>query len=195
MKVFIDCGGHFGEGFAEFQRHLNIDPSWKIIMFEPNKVSAQALREKHLPWWKNQKNIDIELRQEIAWSSDGVGTFMATTARGGGGPSNGVGSTAMPRANWNVPNAAEDYQVKTCDIAKLVLSFDSDDIIYLKLDVEGSEVEILERMIKTNAIDRVRHTWVEWHSRMFVDPKEYNSRKRDIRTEMKRRGTNCWDWR
>ena len=194
MRVFIDCGGHFGEGFAHFHRHLKIDPSWKVIMFEPNRVSAKALREKHIPWWKNQKNIHIELREEIAWSRDGVGTFMATTARGGGGPSNGVGSTAMPRGEWNVPNAAEDYQVPTCDISKLVQSFEPDDLVYLKLDVEGSECEILEKLIKTNAIDRIRHTWVEWHSRMFVDPREYNRRKEDIEHELKRRGTNCWNW-
>ena len=194
MKVFIDCGGHFGEGFAHFQRHLKIDPSWKVIMFEPNKVSAKRLREKHLPWWKHQMKIDVELREEIAWNRDGARTFTATTWGDNGGESCGVGSTAMARENWDVPNAAEEYEVPTCDLSKIIHSFDKTDWIYLKLDVEGSEVDILEGLIKSNAIDRVVHTWVEWHSRMFKDPREYNIRKRDVRAELKRRGTNCWDW-
>ena len=195
MKVFIDCGGHFGEGFAHFHEHLKIDPSWKVIMFEPNRVAAERLRTRHLPWWKENENIHVELREEIAWSSNGSRKFLATKWGQWEGPNCGVGSTAMARENWTDPYAAEEYDVPTCDLSEIILSFPSEYKIFLKLDVEGSEVEILERLIQTDAIDRVRHTWVEWHSRMFKDPRNYNARKKGIQAELKRRGSNCWDWK
>ena len=41
MKYFIDCGGHHGEGLKSFIEMYNIDKTWEIYSFEPNKDSFE----------------------------------------------------------------------------------------------------------------------------------------------------------
>ena len=36
-KIFLDCGTHYGEGLNSFINHYNIDNTWDVYSFEPNK--------------------------------------------------------------------------------------------------------------------------------------------------------------
>lgn len=194
MKIFLDCGSHFGEGFAQFHRKLGITPEWACYMFEPNKVCAKQLREQHIPWWSREQDIGITLLERIVWTSNDLGRFLTTTEHASGGRNCGVGSTAMARADWDVPNASEDYMVQRIDFPSFILSLPKQAEIYCKMDIEGSEYCVVDALLNTGAIDRLEAIWIEWHSRMYTDKKPYQKKQKSLQGKLERRSVKYYKW-
>ncbi len=194
MKIFLDCGSHFGEGFAQFHKKLGITPDWGCYMFEPNKVCAKQLREQHIPWWSREMNIGITLLERIVWNSNDLGMFMTTTEHAAGGRNCGVGSTAMARADWDVPNASEDYMVQRIDFCQFVKNLPKTAEVFCKMDIEGSEYNVIESLIDTGAIDRIQEIWIEWHARMYVDKKPIQKKQKSLLAKLDRRGVKHHKW-
>jgi FkbM family methyltransferase len=54
--------------------------------------------------------------------------------------------------------------VKTVDLSNWILENTApSDYVILKLDVEGAEYDILEKMIRDRSIARLAHLFIEWH--------------------------------
>lgn len=194
MKIFLDCGSHFGEGFAQFHRKLGITPEWSCYMFEANRVCAKQLREKHIPWWSQKMDIGITLLERIVWTSDDFGCFMSTKETATGGRNCGVGSTAMARSEWDVSNASEDYMVHRINFSKFILSLPKQAEIFCKMDIEGSEYCVVDSLIETGAIDRIKEIWIEWHARMYVDKKPIQKKQKSIIGKLDRRQIKHHKW-
>ena len=66
---------------------------------------------------------------------------------------------------WRHPNPAAVVRDLPCiDLGRyLVDDFSESDYVVLKLDIEGAEYEVLNRLIDTNALSRVRELYVEYH--------------------------------
>ena len=45
MNVYLDCGGHFGEGLRTFIQKYNMDSSWEIHTREPNPAALFVLEK------------------------------------------------------------------------------------------------------------------------------------------------------
>ena len=55
-------------------------------------------------------------------------------------------------------------QVETVDLARWIReNLTKSDYIALKLDVEGAEYDVLERMIETDVLSYVNALFIEWH--------------------------------
>ena len=65
----------------------------------------------------------------------------------------------------------------------------------IKMDIEGSEYDTLEKMIKDNVIERVNHLAVEWHSRFFTNSQEIEERERKIIEKINECGVELESWR
>ena len=64
-------------------------------------------------------------------------------------------------------------ETKCIDVKKLLTDASKKyEKIVMKLDIESSEYDVLERMIDTETYKFVSEMWVEWHSRYMV---EFNS--------------------
>lgn len=94
-----------------------------------------------------------------------------------------LGSTINP--DKRAYGEGEVYPVQCVDIADLIT-----EDCWLKLDVEGEEYKILERLIDTGKIDLVQRLYVEWHTRKMSG--DYEKRERAILEKLT--NTEVMEW-
>ena len=158
MKYFIDCGGHHGEGLKSFIEMYNIDETWKIYSFEPNKDSFEVLKEF------KYNNCNIEFINAGVWISNSKLTFnVETTSALYGSKEDGAGSTFVKLDNWNIKHPGNmcagdylnSYEVDVVNFSEFIRSLVDVDFLLVKLDVEGSEYDILRNIITDNSISLI----------------------------------------
>ena len=67
----------------------------------------------------------------------------------------------------------EDVKVESIDISQWILdTFSKDDRIVMKMDIEGSEYEVLPKMIEDGSINYVNQLYIEWHDYILPEYKE-----------------------
>jgi FkbM family methyltransferase len=151
-RVYIDLGANVGDTMEEF---LARAPDALAIGFEPNPRLIDRLRSR----FAGRNNVVIH--DAAAWSSDGyamlyLGHDLSSTLL--------KGKAAKPEH----PEFGIDYRtairVRTIDFAKWLLENVSDgEDVCVKMDIEGSEYEVLRRLLETGAIARISELRCEWH--------------------------------
>lgn len=166
MKYFIDCGTHHGEGLMHFVDQYNIDSTWTIHTFEPNKASFEFLKSFEY------KNCNIVKHNVGIWTEDTTLTFRPeTTHPVNGRTADGAGSTFISENNWNIKTPGnwgagdylETYEVPVIDLSKFLKELKDPEFILLKVDIEGSEYSVLRKLINDNSIKLVNDVYVEFH--------------------------------
>ena len=114
-EVFIDCGGYTGDTALQFISESK-GQYQKLIVFEPEVCKEMIIQE-------NLKGYAYELYQCGAWSSSGVLKF---SARG-------------DSASYIAENGQIEIPVKALDDVVL-----KDHPTFIKMDIEGAEVEALK---------------------------------------------------
>jgi len=174
-KILIDCGSNYGQGFTELSKKLLIDDTWKVIMYEPNKDCYNFLIKKYKEF--------IDINNCGVWNKNAIMTFNIPDPRTN---NNTQGSTFLGQEIFSnhISNGygyVDQYEVNTIDLATVIESYKNYEI-YLKLDIEGAEYDVLEHLIKLDLIKPIEKIFVEFHNR-FVKPElqnEYNSRYNSI---------------
>ena len=110
------------------------------------------------------RSAAVTRSSKAAWIYDGQVPFI----------DDGVASCLAPDGVPLLPEAMQlDPQrprlVDCVDFAAWLDRLNRDEIV-LKMDVEGAEYAILERMVETGAIDRVGLLLIEWHPSAVVLP-------------------------
>lgn len=148
-KVFIDCGANIGQSIETFKRYCPDWQSWMIHSFEPVKACIERLKSY-------QSNANFKLHPYAAWIHDGeVSLFEDQDSL------RLYGSSIIETKN-NV--AVVGNKVPCIDISNWIdKSFQSEDIVVLKLDVEGAEYAIIDRLIETGVIEKINTLYVEFH--------------------------------
>jgi FkbM family methyltransferase len=83
-------------------------------------------------------------------------------------------------------------RVKPIDLSEWVLQNTSpSDYLILKLDVEGAEYDILEKMFRDGSIERLAHLFVEWHWNRVGVP---NERHASVIETLRRLHIHVADW-
>lgn len=163
-KVFIDLGTHYGEGLREFIGKFNMDASWDIHTFEANPKTYQIFVKNysHLTPFIFHHNLAVS-------DKHGLVTLNAETYREEVGT--GQGSSIISMNNWNTNQVFnESYEVPSLDISDFLgKHFTKEDFIVVKMDIEGAEYDVLDKMIADDTISMVDEIFIEWHSRCFVD--------------------------
>ena len=73
------------------------------------------------------------------------------------------------------------YEVEAIDFSKwLSENIKPDDYVVMKMDIEGAEYDVLERMIRDETYKLIDKYYVEFHEWCFADTKTYESRKKRI---------------
>lgn len=146
--IFLDCGGHDGCSVIQF---LSLHPGFRCITFEPNPVFEGYYR--YLP---------TELVKKAVSTSDGTVQFVVD-------PIDGDGSSICAGKDvvYDGSMANENCPVVTVDCVDLSRfigrTVESEDYLCLKLDVEGAEYEILEKMLRDGTIGKVKELYCEFH--------------------------------
>jgi FkbM family methyltransferase len=127
---------------------------FEIISFEPNPKYHKGVTNPYAAWIYDGK----------CWMSD-----------------KGNASTIVP----DNQNYAKDIEVPCCDFSSWLArtaaarkKFTVDDHITIKMDIEGAEYAILEKMIEEGTIRMVDEILIEWHD--WLMPEVYNARHNSI---------------
>jgi FkbM family methyltransferase len=152
-NIFIDCGGNNGCSIRKFSREF--DPRGRFVMytFEPNPIYESSYRSFN----------NHELIKAAVHDRDGVATFYLDREDGDGSTLFRAKLTRDSGGHGSLDIAAP-VQVRTIDLSRWIQqTLRPSDYIILKLDVEGAEYDILEKMSADSSLSRIKHLFVEWH--------------------------------
>jgi FkbM family methyltransferase len=174
-RIFVDCGGYDGCSVLQF---LSRRPAFQAITFEPNPA-----------FWGYYGLIPTRLVRKAVAAHDGTVEFTVD-------PLDGDGSSIVPAKSvvfdGSLPNERCPRLTVPCvDLSRfLAATVRPGDTLCLKLDVEGAEYAILEKMIEDGTIDLVSELFVEFHWDRCGVPE---SRHLALKEELARH-TSVTDW-
>ena len=148
-KIFIDGGGHRATSVRYFRKFFEDADKFEIHSFEP--------LEENWSYFEQYKDDPMVIlykaglwsettEREFYIADHGSSSFFSDKCNVGGGEVRSVDCIGLEQ--WMLEN----------------LSGDPDkEYVILKLDVEGSEYEILKPLISSGTISYVDELYVEWH--------------------------------
>lgn len=143
--VIIDVGAYVGLSVLYFKQ---LFPNCRVLAFEPNPVAVEKLKENI---FINEAE-DVEIYDSAIWTKDG---FKDLYIDNSGLQRYSVGS--FKKGAWNGEVVSKKITVKTEDLTKYIKT----DIDMLKLDVEGSEHQILKSIAPH--LTKIKNIVVEYH--------------------------------
>lgn len=145
MKIFLDVGAHFGEClFKALNPCLNFD---LIVAFEPSSEAVKRIRRIKDSRIKVENfALGASNEDRILYGTGLIGASMYDEKKG-----NSQGSSELVL----VRNASQELR-------KYITPLDE---VFLKLNCEGSEIEILQSLKGTGLLNDVDHIYVDWDAR------------------------------
>ncbi|MEO1450785.1 MAG: FkbM family methyltransferase, partial [Bacteroidota bacterium] len=170
-KIFIDCGIREGDGIAAFlgdeevgfgAYHACLKPrtdahEFEFIGFEsPDFAYLEQTRTR----FAAQR---FRLIEKLVWTFNGEVTFDSD----GTSYDNRIYEVSMTedRSPWRHPNPnARLKQIPCVDLAAFVRQHCSaDDYLILKMDIEGAEYKVLQRLIASELLPWFNEMYIEYH--------------------------------
>lgn len=179
--IYVDLGAYNGDTFLSFMANTDLPVApeeFEIYLVEPNPAFT-AILTKLADKFDNIK----EVKSEAAWTDDGFIEFAQDTNL------LAYGSTVM-KAKENIWNTMPHIKVRCFDFSNWIKQFKNDYLI-VKMDIEGAEFPILEKMIKDKTIKLINQLWVEMHPNKV---REYTSIDSDDLIERVRKHTEVTLW-
>lgn len=193
-NIFIDCGTHFGEGLDFFINELKIDDKWEIHSFEANPKTYNHFSDK-----EKYKNLNCFFYNKAVSDKNDTVVFNRETPNGY--PEEfmmGGGSSFMPIEEWNPwgtfkEGYCDSVEVESFDLSEFVNNLQGDNI-FCKMDIEGAEFQVLEKMIENQTILKIKEIWIEFHEEFFKNPDPYRIRKSFILNKLNESGIKYHEW-
>lgn len=189
-KFFLDCGTHQGQGLAEISKLLEIDNTWQVFSWEANPYTFETIDKTQFPDYYQFYNVAIN--DYTGTVSLNVETIKNNNC--------GQGSSIVEKSQWENSMHKGNFLI-TVDIPCIDLSswisehISNLDYLAIKLDIEGAEYKVLEKMIKDNTIDFIDHLFIEWHARFFPNSDEYFLKQREIIKLMQDKNIQITRWK
>jgi len=164
MKIFLDCGSNLGQGFEHFRNIYGDEYSYHL--FEANPNCTKILFEKY----NDLKNVTIINKAVSNKNGEMFFYFQHIDPLSLGGSL--LTEHNSKYYNSSDENDVEKIKVEVIDITAYIntwCSFIQDCQIILKLDVESSEYDILESLIQTKTIHKIKKMYIEFHTEYMVD--------------------------
>lgn len=166
MKIFIDLGAYNGD---TIEKALKLYPNFDFFYaFEPYPANFEKLHQKY------KENKKVLLFKKAASAKDGkANLFLHKDIKDRSGADEG---STLEKSKNNI-NTSNFVKVETIDFSKLILdNFKTSDEIVLKIDIEGTEYELLEKMINDGSIKYVHALYCEWHKhKTDISEERHNS--------------------
>ena len=152
-KYFIDLGGHDGCSIRKFKKVYDTNDEYSCITFEANKIYSK--------YYSNLKNHI--LIDKAAYIYDGKIEMNMDRNHGG------FGSSIIKEKNDRTPGQLDRKNPDLVDCINfsqwIKNNFNEKDYILVKMDIEGSEYDILEKMIEDDTIKYINKLYIEWHNK------------------------------
>lgn len=153
MRIFLDVGSHLGETLDEvLDQYHNYD---KVYAFEPSQSCFNILIE-------NYKHGNLIINKYGLSNVTGEATLYDT----------GTAGASIYKDKCDLVHRSCIEKVKLVEASSWILENTShDDIIYLKLNCEGSECDIIENLIQKGVYDRISHIMIDFDVRKIPSQK------------------------
>ena len=127
--TFIDGGAHIG--YHTIGASRLVGDTGRVLAFEPDPYNVAALR-------RNVRGLrNVEVRCEALGATPGTATFQRSRGT--------ISSSIVPRGGTDLIDTFDVQVVTIDDVAE------RDPRVFVKLDLEGLEIEVLEGMHRTAA--------------------------------------------
>lgn len=184
-KIFLDGGTHFGQGLKIIARKEKIDKTWKVFTWEPNPYTF----EDNINTPSRFEQFNITFYNSALSTNDDTVEFLVLkqihkhtkelVKTGQGSTLLGVKDFSNEQRKQN--QIYEQVKVNCINLVDWIRNnTDQLDQIIIKLDIEGSEYPVLEKLIKSDQIYKIKKIYVEWHHRDLKDPQSYLKRQENI---------------
>ncbi len=141
----IDCGSNIGMSILFFKR---IFPNAKIIGFEPDKETFSLLKKNI-----DQNNLSNVTVHNIALAKkEGTSTFYSDA------DTKGNLAMSITKSKQGL-NLIKKSKVTTAKLSSYVTK----NVDFLKMDIEGAELQVLEDLDETKKIHYVKEMVIEYH--------------------------------
>jgi FkbM family methyltransferase len=195
QKIFVDCGFNAGEVLERFVKAL---PGFRFYGFEVNR---QYFAESAAELQKRHPNI-LGLNFSAVFDHDGTASFHIA------GQKRGIlraeASTILPDFNEEQFIEERPYEVPAIDfsrwlkemIARHTEADGSKPFVVVKMDIEGAEYAVLEKLVHDGTIILVSELMVEFHTQQFDKNQRphYARREADIRNELSHFPVKILSW-
>lgn len=146
QDVVIDLGAHIGLATTEFAQTAG-----EVHSFEPNPVNYAEL-QKH-----TQRYTNVTLHNAAVSDSDGTLDLFFETPK----PGKFYEGATIVQNKSNV-TYENKVSVKTIDFAQFIEDLGKP-VAAVKMDIEGAEYLVLERLIDSGAMDKIGMIYAECH--------------------------------
>jgi len=142
MNIYIDCGGWKGDTIEEYY-----NKNFLVIVFEPNSTYNCYY-----------ESFNIVPLNKAVWIYDGEIDFYIGTNY------SGLGSTLFKDKITSNIKDVKPIKVPCIDFSKWILdNFNKDDRIILKMNIEGAEYPVLNKMIEDGSIKYINKLIISFH--------------------------------
>jgi len=165
--IFVDGGAHQGETIAHFEKsNLYSRHPWEMFAFEANPNLIPDIPKKP----------NLTVLNKAVWTKDGTMEFYL-----------GENTLSSSLFGDKKPGLSKTpIKVDSVDFSQwLKKNFSKDDVIFVKLDIEGAEYDVLDKMLKDESIAYVDRLYVEFHNEKVGVPDE---RDRELVSAIKKKG-------
>jgi FkbM family methyltransferase len=160
-KYFLDGGAHNGCSIRLFREIVPDSSEYEIHSFEPNPVFRDQLTR--IP--------GVTFHQEAVWVEDCEAPFYLSRAV------QRDGSTLIASKITGQLDHENPIMVRCVNFGQWVQrTFQDDDFLVLKLDIEGAEYVVLRSMINDGSIRKIAKLYVEFHHERIGLPSELHDR-------------------
>ena len=162
-KVFLDCGAHMGSSLKYFYKNFEDARQYKIYSFEPNPnfynlyVNGEA--------WKDVKGFNIlnfKFVPKAVWTENVAKTFYQRAKR------NSESSTLNKEKydlRTEIGNKFKEIRVDCIDLSSWIKeNLSKEDYVVLKMDIEGVEYEVINKMCDDGTLEYINEFYCELHN-------------------------------
>ena len=180
--VLIDGGAHLGETISHFEQTRTFSRhAWEVFAFEANPDLVPKIPQKR----------HLTVLNKAIWTEAGeIEFFLADQSEGssvfGNKKSGGITKRSV--------------HVESVDFSAWIRqNFVAEDRVMVKLDIEGAEYPVLDKMLEEGTVDLIDRLYVEFHNQKIdvvqSRDEELSRRLRERGIEVRRgRSDTAGDW-
>jgi FkbM family methyltransferase len=150
----IDCGSNIGMSIFYFKK---LYPHSRILAFEPGEEAFACLMENI----KNNNLLNSVQAHKAALSNkEGTVKFFYNPAD--------LGSLVMSTKQERMSKKSQSVE------AMLLSKHISEEVDFLKMDIEGAELEVIEELSNSGKLSYVKQMMIEYHHHIIKESDEFS---------------------
>ena len=158
--LFVDLGSNLGQGYKWFKKFYNQNNVY-FELFEPNPYCAEKLK-----MFPDVVSGQVKLHEVAAGTKNGVSKFYGISDNEFGKHSEGGTLIKEHASDWYQVSEDKAITIKVINFSDYILDRKKKfNKIIVKMDIEGSECDLLEDLIYKKSITMIDILYVECHSK------------------------------